>query len=66
MRFIQKGDLNVHLKIHDDSKEFPCNWKGCGKSFKTKNNLTQHKLIHVGDGRLVIRNFLPIVSSLNI
>ena len=41
-----KNSLNVHMKTHDDKKEFSCDT--CGKEFALKAHLQRHNLIHTG------------------
>ena len=48
-QFTQKRGLTYHMRIHQDSRPFPCTM--CDKKFRQKGHLTYHMRIHQ-DSRL--------------
>ena len=45
--FSQKIELQNHMKYkHSDDRNYICDVEGCGKAFKSKSNLAQHKQTH--------------------
>jgi hypothetical protein len=44
----QKHHLKTHVFSHSEKINFECDFNGCKKSFKNKNNLRNHKKIHFG------------------
>lgn len=47
-RFGHKHHLVLHLKVHNNEKEFQCKIKSCARKFRQKSHLTQHYKIHTG------------------
>ncbi len=47
--FNQRGNLNVHKKIHIGEKSFVCAYVGCGKEFSRKQSLEGHIRTHTGE-----------------
>ena len=42
--FVEERTLNDHLeRKHSDERNYVCDFKGCGKAFKTKVDLSNHK-----------------------
>ncbi|CAG2116856.1 unnamed protein product [Medioppia subpectinata] len=39
--------------VHLNERKFKCNEENCGKKFKRKYNLIQHKLLHSGEKQFV-------------
>ena len=45
--FVQKIALDNHMKYkHSNDRNYICDVEGCGKAFKSKSNLAQHKQTH--------------------
>ena len=51
--YSNKGNLNQHMKVHDDSKRFKCDI--CLKGFHQKSNLVQHYRTHSGEKSFACR-----------
>ena len=46
-KFVTQGDLNLHMaRKHSDKRNYICDFKGCGKAFKTQSDLSNHKKSH--------------------
>ena len=46
------SQLKVHQLIHSNERQFVCDWSECGKQFKRKSSLIQHKrIVHLKEKR---------------
>ena len=45
-RFLEKGNLDVHKRIHTKEKPYKCSH--CGKTFSDPSNFNRHKKSHSG------------------
>ncbi len=49
-KFSSPAKMKIHLVVHTGERNYECKHKDCGKKFKTKGNLTMHKLsVHLKD-----------------
>src|SRR3712207_8712783 len=48
-RFVLKGNLNEHMKIHTDELPFLCEFENCGKRFLLAKQLKLHMQRHTDD-----------------
>jgi len=44
--FVEQWQLQKHMKIHGNQKDFECTEEGCTKTFRFSANLSQHMKIH--------------------
>ncbi|CAG9808746.1 unnamed protein product [Chironomus riparius] len=50
LKFRQRGEFNVHMRVHQDIKPFSCWMESCNHVCKTSSNLRQHmRLVHNGE-----------------
>lgn len=65
-KFVQSGELNIHMRIHRNEKPYTC--EVCGKSFTQVNQLRNHERLHSNDRPYVCSvcsQSYPSASGLN-
>ena len=41
--------LEIHMRIHSDTRPYRCTVPECGKKFHTNGNLRKHSFVHTGE-----------------
>lgn len=50
-QFKRPSSVQTHIYSHTGQKCFKCPWKGCGREFNVKSNMTRHYKLHERDER---------------
>jgi uncharacterized Zn-finger protein len=62
--------LEIHMRIHSDTRPYRCIVPECGKRFHTNGNLRKHSFVHTGEKphRCVIcdKSFAQVIKTIRL